>query len=404
MRFVDEIVLDVRAGKGGDGSRAMLREAHRPLGGPAGGDGGNGGDVVLEADERLTTLFDLKLKRLLEAEDGEDGRGKDQYGRAGATLVQRVPLGTQVFDAGTGELLADLDAPGQTLVVGRGGRGGRGNRHFKTATNQAPYRAEPGGPGEHRRLRLELKLLADVGLVGFPNVGKSTLIARVSRSRAKIAAYPFTTLVPNLGVVSRGVDRSFVVADIPGIIEGAAEGAGLGHRFLKHVERTRVLVHLVSVDATPGRAPRTDHDVLRRELERFDPALAARPSLVAFTKMDLPEVREALVPFRAAMKKRRVQVHAISAATGEGVEDLLDAIEELLSKYPVPAVPRRVPLQTARERPHGNATPRDMTTATMKPPRARPRPRPANGPKATKSRARTPETQKRQTRTGAKLT
>jgi GTP-binding protein len=374
MRFVDEIVVEVRAGDGGDGSRAMLREAHRPLGGPAGGDGGNGGDVIFEADARLTTLFDLKLRRILRAESGEDGRGKDQYGRAGAPLLQRVPAGTQVFEADSGELLADLDAPGDRCVVARGGRGGRGNRHFVTASDRAPTRAEPGQAGERRRLRLELKLLADVGLVGFPNVGKSTLIARVSRARPKIAAYPFTTLVPNLGVVSRGVDRAFVVADIPGIIEGAAEGAGLGHRFLKHVERTRVLVHLVTVDPTPERAPKTDHDLLRLELERFDPALAARPTLVAFSKIDLPEARSALTAFRSAMKKRGTKVHAFSAVTGEGVETLLDAVEELLARHPVAAVPRRVPLPTARDRPH-DAAGGGVTAATRAPTAGRsPRP------------------------------
>src|SRR5262245_60118115 len=244
MHFIDEITLEVRAGDGGDGSSAMRREKYRPLGGPAGGDGGGGGDVVLEADERLTTLLDLKHRRVLKAGHGEHGRGKDQYGKRGEALVVRVPLGTQVFDAESGELRADLDQPGQRCVVARGGRGGRGNLHFATPTERAPTRAEPGAKGERNKLRLELKLLADVGIVGFPNVGKSTLIAAVSKARPRVADYPFTTLVPNLGVVSRGEERGFVIADIPGLIEGAAEGHGLGHRFLKHVERTRVLLHL----------------------------------------------------------------------------------------------------------------------------------------------------------------
>jgi GTP-binding protein len=352
VHFVDEITLEVRAGDGGDGSAAMRREKYRPLGGPAGGDGGGGGDVVLEADERLTTLLDLKYRRVLRAERGEHGRGKDQYGKRGQSLVARVPLGTQVYDADSGELLADMDQPGQRFVAAHGGRGGRGNLHFVTPVERAPTRAEPGALGEQRMLRLELKLLADVGIVGFPNVGKSTLIAAVSKARPKVADYPFTTLVPNLGVVSRGEERSFVIADIPGLIEGAADGAGLGHRFLKHVERTRVLVHLVTVDPSPGREPLRDHDVLVGELQRFDPVLAERPSIVAVSKLDLPEVRAALVPFREAMAARGRDVIAFSAATREGLTDLLDAIEGLLARHPVPARPRRVPLPSAADRPH----------------------------------------------------
>lgn len=352
MHFIDEITLEVHAGDGGDGSAAMRREKYRPLGGPAGGDGGDGGDVVFVADARLTTLLDLKHKRLLKAERGEHGRGKDQYGKRGETLNVRVPIGTQVFDHGSGELLADLDQPDQRFVAARGGRGGRGNIHFVTPVERAPTRAEAGAPGQHRVLRLELKLLADVGIVGFPNVGKSTLIAAISKARPKIADYPFTTLVPNLGVVSRGPERSFVVADIPGIIEGAAEGAGLGHRFLKHVERTRVLVHLVSVDPAPGREPIRDHDTLVQELERFDPALAQRPTLVAMSKLDLPEVRAALPEFRDEMRARGREVFAFSAATLEGVSELLDAIERLLAEHPVASPPRRAPLPSRRDRPH----------------------------------------------------
>jgi GTP-binding protein len=352
VHFIDEITLEVRAGDGGDGSAAMRRERYRPLGGPAGGDGGDGGDVVFEADDRLTTLLDLKYRRSLRAERGEHGRGKDQYGKRGQSLAVRVPLGTQVYDAGSGELLVDLDQPGQRFVAARGGRGGRGNLHFVTPVERAPTRAEPGGQGEHRRLRLELKLLADVGIVGFPNVGKSTLIAALSKARPKVADYPFTTLVPNLGVVSRGEERSFVIADIPGLIEGAADGAGLGHRFLKHVERTRVLVHLVSVDPSPGREPLGDHDALVQELQRFDPALARRPAIVAMSKLDLPDVRAALPPFRDAMRARGCEVTAFSAATREGLDDLLDALERLLAQNPVPSRPRRIPLPSARDRPH----------------------------------------------------
>lgn len=350
MQFIDEVTFEVHAGDGGDGSRAMRREKYKPLGGPAGGDGGSGGDVVLEADPRLTTLLDLKHRRVFKAARGEHGRGNDQYGRGGADLTVRIPLGTQVFDADDGSLLCDLDTPGQRHVIAKGGRGGRGNLRFVTPTERAPLHAEAGQPGVHRRLRMELKLLADVGIVGFPNVGKSTFIAKVSKSRAKVADYPFTTLVPNLGMVFRGEERGFVLADIPGIIEGAAEGAGLGHRFLKHVERTRVLLHLVTLDPTEGREPLRDYAVLLDELQRFDPTLAARPSLVAMSKMDLPEVRDAFAGFQEGLRARGIEALAFSAATGEGVPAILDALELLLSQHPVAPIPRTVPLTRAMRR------------------------------------------------------
>jgi len=358
MQFVDETAIEVRAGSGGDGSTAMRREKYRPLGGPAGGDGGNGGDIVLVADERLTTLLDLRYKRVLQAKNGEHGRGRDQYGKGGEALRVRVPLGTQVFDADSGELVADLDAPDGQVVVAAGGRGGRGNIHFASATERAPARAEPGKPGVQRKLRMELKLLADVGLVGFPNVGKSTLISTVSRAQPKVADYPFTTLVPNLGVVSRGVDRSFVMADIPGIIEGAAEGAGLGHRFLKHVERTRVLLYLLSSDPDPERNMPRDLETLRAELARFDPELAARPALVSVSKLDLPETREQLPALREALGADDTLL-LFSAATHEGVDTLLDAVEAMLAKHPVPPAPRRHPLSTADDAPHRLGSPAD---------------------------------------------
>ena len=342
--FIDEITLEAHAGDGGDGSSAMRREKYRPLGGPAGGDGGDGGDVVLEADPRLTTLLDLKQRRVIKAERGEHGRGKDQYGARGESIVVRVPVGTQVFDAEDGALVVDLDAPGQRHVIAKGGRGGRGNLHFATPTDRAPTRAEAGTPGERRKLRVELKLLADIGIVGFPNVGKSTLIAAISRARPKIADYPFTTLVPNLGVVSRGEERSFVVADIPGLIEGAADGSGLGHRFLKHIERTRVLLHLVTLDPSPGREPFKDYDVLCNELRRFDPELAARPFVVALAKLDLTDVRERMEELRAAFAERDLQLYPFSAATGEGVPAMLDALEALLAANPIVPRPRAVPL------------------------------------------------------------
>ena len=344
MQFVDEVEVEVRAGDGGNGCVAFRREKYVPFGGPAGGDGGKGGDVVLEGDEGLSTLLDLGYRKLIRAARGEHGRGKDQYGKRGDDEIVRVPVGTQVFDADTGEVIADVDAHGQRVVVAAGGHGGRGNIHFATSTDRAPRKAEEGTAGQQRKLRLELKLLADVGIVGFPNVGKSTLIATVSRARPKIADYPFTTLVPNLGVVSLGEERTFVVADIPGIIEGAAEGAGLGHRFLKHVERTRVLVHLVTVDADPTRDPVKDFDVLMKELERFDADLAARPMLVALSRIDLPDVRDALPTVRDAMRERGHDVLALSSATREGVDALLLATETLLREHPAARKPRPNPL------------------------------------------------------------
>ena len=355
MQFVDETEVEVRAGNGGNGCVAFRREKYVPLGGPAGGDGGAGGDVTFVADGRLTTLLDAGRRRVFAAEDGEPGRGKDQYGHAGASVEVRVPVGTQVFDAKTGELLVDLGTEGDQAVVAVGGRGGRGNMHFATPHDRAPRRAEPGTPGEQRRLRLELKLLADVGVIGFPNVGKSTLIAAVSRARPKIADYPFTTLTPNLGVASLGPERSFVIADIPGIIEGASEGAGLGLRFLKHIERTRVLLHLITVDPTPGRDPASDFGTLMGELQRFDPTLAARPMVVALSKSDLPEVREALPELRRDLARLGHDVLVFSSATREGLDELLVTVEKLLLAHPSKVAPRPHPLPTSKDRPpdHG---------------------------------------------------
>ena len=344
MRFVDEITVEVEAGRGGDGSAAMRREKSKPLAGPAGGDGGDGGSVILEADQRLRTLFDFRYRRLLRAEAGEHGRGRDQYGKSGESLLVRVPVGAQVFDAESGEFLCDLDKAGLRFTAAQGGRGGRGNLHFATPTYRAPQHAEPGTEGERRTLRLELKLLADVGIVGFPNVGKSTLISTISKARPKVADYPFTTLVPNLGVVSRGQERSFVVADLPGIIEGAADGAGLGHRFLKHIERTRVLLFLVSVDPTPDRSLASDLTTLKRELARFDAELATRPSLIAVSKLDLPDVVEAWPAFERELRAQGCEVLAFSAATQQGIEPLLDRLEALLARHEQPQKPRARPL------------------------------------------------------------
>lgn len=330
--FVDEVTLEVAGGDGGNGCVAFRREKYVPLGGPSGGDGGKGGDVILVAHDRFSTLFDLRYRKVVRAERGEDGRGKDQYGKAGADVRIEVPVGTQVYDDETDTLIADLHEHGAELVVARGGGGGRGNMKFATPYDRAPRRAEPGRAGERKTIRLVLKLLADVGIVGFPNVGKSTFIATVSRARPKVADYPFTTLVPNLGVVSLGVDRTFVIADIPGIIEGAAEGAGLGLRFLKHVERTQVLLHMVSVDPDPDRDPVEDFDTLMGELEKFDAALLDRPMLVAVSKCDLPDAREAYERVREALAPRGLEVFAISSATGEGLTPLLEALWSILHR------------------------------------------------------------------------
>jgi GTP-binding protein len=328
--FVDEVTLEVAAGDGGNGAIAFRREKYVPLGGPSGGDGGRGGSVILVAHDRLSTLLDLQYRRIVRAERGEDGRGKDQFGKAGSDIRIQVPVGTQVVDSDSGALVADLSELGAELVVAEGGRGGRGNIRFATPYDRAPRRASPGTPGERKKVRLVLKLLADVGIVGFPNVGKSTFIATVSRARPKVADYPFTTLVPNLGVVSLGVDRTFVIADIPGIIEGASEGAGLGLRFLKHVERTKVLLHMLSVDPDPERDPLGDFDSLMTELERFDESLLERPMIVAVSKCDLPEAREAYEVVREALEPRGFRVFAISSATNEGLTPVLEALEAIL--------------------------------------------------------------------------
>jgi GTP-binding protein len=326
MRFIDEVDFFVVAGDGGRGCVAFRRESHTPRGGPSGGDGGAGGDVVFEADEGLGTLFDLYRRRKIQAERGEDGRGKDQYGKAGESVVVRVPVGTEIFDADTGERLADLRAHRERAIAAKGGQGGRGNIHFKTPWDRAPRRADPGTKGESRQVRLSLRLLADAGLVGFPNAGKSTLIARVSGARPKIADYPFTTLVPNLGVVSVGPDASFVLADVPGLVPGASEGAGLGIQFLKHLSRTRVLVFLLAPDPAPGRASVSDLETLEREVAAFDPEMANRPRLVVWNKIDLPDARESADEIRRAAESRGVAFFAISAATGLGVEALVQAI------------------------------------------------------------------------------
>lgn len=326
MKFIDEAEVHVRAGDGGRGCVSFLREKYKPHGGPNGGDGGDGGDVVFEVDPGLTTLLDFKFQPLLKAGRGEHGRGKEQYGKRGADRVVRVPAGTIVRNADGGEVIADLHEPHERAIVAHGGRGGRGNMHFATSTNQAPRYAQPGTPGEDLQLRLELQLMADVGLVGYPNAGKSTLISKVSAARPRIADYPFTTLVPHLGVVRFDEEGSFVLADIPGLIEGAHRGLGLGHRFLRHLSRTSLLIHLIDLSGLSGRDPLADYETINRELEAFDAALAAKPQVVVANKLDLAEAREHFPDLKARLAARGIELHAISAATGEGVTALMRAV------------------------------------------------------------------------------
>ncbi|MBL4684234.1 MAG: GTPase ObgE, partial [Nannocystaceae bacterium] len=401
MQFVDHVRVYVAAGRGGDGMVAWRREKYVPRGGPAGGDGGTGGDVIFVADAHLSTLLDLRYRQRLKAEHGRPGSGRDRNGRGGVDLIVRVPVGTVVtveavgeLDASTpiggglenvimvepgdgpqpylglpaddgadepdatsdedrddigdhrdaamlrnmepretryapGDVVADLTEEGQQIVVARGGGGGRGNIHFRSSTNRSPDRAEPGQAGECLSLRLELRLLADVGMVGYPNVGKSTFISKVSRARPKVADYPFTTLVPQLGVVRLGEGRSMVVADIPGLIDGASEGRGLGHQFLRHLERTRVLLHMLAPDPTEGREPLVDLDALELELDRYGAAFEGRPRVVALNKRDLltdEAGREQISELRATLRARNIPLFVISAHTGAGVDKLLEAI------------------------------------------------------------------------------
>lgn len=321
--FVDEVSIVVKAGRGGDGVCSFRREMFVPRGGPDGGDGGNGGHVIFTASQRLTTLLDLRYQRHYEAEDGRPGSGSNCTGRTGHDVVVAVPVGTVVYDEPTGDVLADLTADGERVTIAHGGKGGRGNSHFATSTNRVPTRFERGTEGEQRELRLKLKLLADVGLVGYPNAGKSTLIAAISAARPKIAEYPFTTLVPNLGVVRWGSDRSFVVADIPGLIAGAHEGKGLGFQFLRHIERTSFLLHLIDVSDWAAEDPVTSFDVMRKELESYDASLSARPFAVVPTKLDAAGDRTKLKALQTYCKRRKYPCLPISAATRDGLPELV---------------------------------------------------------------------------------
>ncbi|WP_305043199.1 GTPase ObgE [Geoalkalibacter sp.] len=326
MHFVDEVKIHVKAGDGGRGCLSFRREKFIPKGGPDGGDGGDGGDVYFLVDTNLSTLMDFRYKVHYKAGRGGHGMGKNMHGKNGESLIIRVPPGTLVYDAETDEPLADLTTPGEQRLLLKGGQGGRGNARFATSTNRAPRHVQPGTPGEERSLRLELKLLADVGLVGLPNAGKSTLIAAVSAARPKIADYPFTTLVPNLGVVAYGGFKSFVMADIPGLIEGAAEGQGLGTRFLRHVERTDLILHLLDLLTPEGQTPEGHFDLINRELARYSAELAQKPQMVVLTKIDVTEVRALLPRYLAYFRERGLAVFAVSAVTGEGIAELVTAV------------------------------------------------------------------------------
>jgi len=328
--FVDEVDIHVEAGSGGRGCLAFRREKFVPRGGPSGGDGGLGGSVFVVASPHTNTLINYRFHPEFSAERGDHGQGSNRTGRNGENLELAVPIGTLVYEK-TGDaehpmrLLADLAEEGQRVLVAKGGRGGLGNAHFATSTNRAPRKVQPGEPGEIKDLRLELKLLADVGLVGFPNAGKSTLISRISAARPKIADYPFTTLTPNLGVVQMSGDRSFVVADVPGLIEGAHRGLGLGHQFLRHLERTKVLIHLVDVSSASGRDPVDDFETVRTELELFDQAFASKPQIVAANKIDAMDDEDRLTRLEKRAKKLKLPFFRISGVTGEGVPALLES-------------------------------------------------------------------------------
>ncbi|MBA2381326.1 MAG: GTPase ObgE [Chloroflexi bacterium] len=332
--FLDEVTITVRAGDGGDGASSFRHEAHVPRGGPDGGDGGRGGSIHVRVDAGQTTLRDFRFKHHFKATSGGRGSGSRRHGAAGEELTLDIPPGTAIYDDATGELLADLVAVGQVAMIARGGRGGLGNTHFKTSTHQAPKHAQKGERGEERWLRLELRLIADIGLVGLPNAGKSTLLAALTAARPKIADYPFTTLEPNLGVMDlagpddlTGDERRPTIADVPGLIEGASMGAGLGHAFLRHVERTRVLLHLVDGS---GRDPAWDFDVIREELRAHDPALLEKPTLVVFNKLDRPPAQEAWPAFRAARLGEGQDAVAISAIEGTGLDELRQRVASLL--------------------------------------------------------------------------
>ncbi len=347
MKFVDEATIDVAAGNGGAGCASFRREKFIPFGGPNGGDGGRGGSIYAVADPNLNTLIDYRYARRHEARNGEAGRGSDQFGAAGADIVLRMPVGTILTDVDTGQVVAELLVPGEKVLICRGGDGGFGNLHFKTSTNRAPRQKTPGWPGEQKKLKLELRVLADVGLLGMPNAGKSTLIAAISNARPKIADYPFTTLHPNLGVVRVGPEQSFVVADIPGLIEGAAEGAGLGHQFLRHLQRTRLLLHLVDLAPFDDSVdPVAQAKAIVKELKKYDPALHAKPRWLVLNKVDMLSAEERAARVKDFTRRMRGKgpVFEVSALTREGLEPLLKAVYQHVAAsknaQPAPVDPR----------------------------------------------------------------
>ncbi|MGE4271974.1 MAG: GTPase ObgE [Desulfitobacterium sp.] len=335
--FYDQARIYVKGGDGGAGAVAFRREKYVPDGGPSGGDGGRGGKVIFEADEGLWTLADFRYKRQYKADRGEHGQAKNMHGKSGEDMIVRIPVGTVVKDADSGEILADLIEHGQQTIVATGGRGGRGNARFMSNTNKAPRVAENGEPGEERNLLLELKLLADVGLVGFPNVGKSTIISRISAAKPKIADYHFTTLVPNLGVVDIEDGESFVVADIPGLIEGAHTGAGLGHEFLRHTERTRLILHVLDIAGSEERDPLEDFQIIKDELRQYSPELANRTMLVVANKMDIPGAEENLKRLEEQLGEE-YRIFPVSAATGDGLKELVYGVAQVLPEVPVPEI------------------------------------------------------------------
>ncbi|MDO8944459.1 MAG: GTPase ObgE [Desulfobacterales bacterium] len=331
MKFIDEAIITVRSGDGGNGCLSFRREKYVPLGGPDGGDGGKGGDVTLVSSQDRRTLYPFRFKHEFTAPRGGGGEGRQRTGKSGSDLVIEVPPGTIVRDAETGDIIKDFCLPGESFIIARGGRGGKGNTHFKSSTHRTPRFSQPGEAGEVKQLKLELKLLADVGIIGFPNAGKSTLISVISAARPKIADYPFTTLVPNLGVVKAGDREPFVVADIPGLIAGAHTGAGLGIRFLRHIERTRMLVHLIDASAIDLENPLEAYAAINTELSSYSPDLARKPQIIVLNKLDLPGTEERARAFKAALKKR-AKLYLISAATVKGVDQLLAQISNRLDE------------------------------------------------------------------------
>ena len=330
--FVDEVEIKVEAGNGGDGCTAFRREKYIAMGGPYGGNGGHGSDIIFEVDEGLHTLLDLRYQKTIKGKKGENGRGKNQHGKGADPVVVKVPLGTVVTDLDTGFILADLSKKGQSELIAKGGKGGRGNTAFKTQSNTAPDYSENGEEGEHKNLKVEVKMLADVGLVGLPSVGKSTFISMVSKSKPKIAAYHFTTLTPNLGVTKSTDGRSYVIADLPGLIEGASHGEGLGDKFLKHIERTKVIAHVIDMSGSEGRDPYEDYLLINKELEEFNKKLIKKPQIIIANKMDLEGSKEKLKEFKEKVKD--VDIYEISAATNKGLQKVVDALADLVDEAP----------------------------------------------------------------------